>query len=169
MINEVSYGAVTKVLIQYRERFWKRRGWNGRLINDGPIVMTWHATSHLDEDAGILTAYTGGAPGARLAGLSDAERIHLAVNEVEKLFPGYSELIEHTATVAWSNEEFKRGAYMALSPGQVTSHWSALTTAGSPVGRLFFAGEHATALQGFMEGALESGQRAAATILASGG
>ena len=166
MVNEVSYGAVTKVLIQYRERFWKGRGWNGRLVNDGPIVMTWHATSHLDEQAGIITAYTGGEPGTRLAGLSDADRISLAVNEIEKLFPGSSEMIEHTATIAWPNEEYTRGAYMALAPGQVTSHWNTLM---HPAGRLFFAGEHATALQGFMEGAVESGQRAAATILASGG
>lgn len=163
MVDEVSYGAVTKVLIQYRKRFWMERGWNGRLINDGPIVMTWHATSHLDGEAGIITAYTGGEPGAKLAGLSDAERVHVAVNEIEKLFPGSSELVEHTATIAWPNEEFTRGAYMALAPGEVTSHWEALM---SPAGRLFFAGEHTTVLQGFMEGAVESGQRAARMILA---
>lgn len=169
MVNEVSYGAVTKVLIQYRKRFWKERGWNGRLINDGPIVMTWHATSHLEDDAGIITAYTGGEPGARLSALSDEERIGVAVNEIERLFPGSSELIEHTATIAWRNEEFTRASYMALAPGEVTSHWKSLIAAGSPAGRLLFAGEHATALQGYMEGAVESGQRAAATILASGG
>jgi monoamine oxidase len=51
---------------------------------------------------------------------------------------------------------------MALSPGQVTAHWEALMT---PAGRLFFAGEHATPIQGYMEGAVESGQRAARRIL----
>jgi monoamine oxidase len=164
MVDQVSYGAVTKVLIQYRKRFWKQRGWNGRLVSDTPIVMTWHATSHLENETGIITAYTGGQPGAKLAALSDEERISAAVNEIEKLFPGSSDLIEHTATVAWPNEEFTRGAYMALAPGEVTSHWRALM---NPAGRLFFAGEHATALQGFMEGAVESGQRAARMILAS--
>ena len=164
MVDQVSYGAVTKVLIQYRKRFWKERGWNGRLSSDTPIVMTWHATSHLESESGIITAYTGGTPGTKLAALSDAERIQLAVDEIERLFPTSSQLIEHTATVAWPNEEFTRGAYMALAPGEVTSHWLALM---NPVGRLFFAGEHATALQGFMEGAVESGQRAARMILAS--
>jgi monoamine oxidase len=164
MVDHVSYGAVTKVLIQYRKRFWKDRGWNGRFVSDTPIVMTWHATNHLDEEAGIITAYTGGGPGVKLSALSDDERIHVAVNEIEKLFPGSSELIEHTATVAWFNEEFTRGSYMALSPGEVTSHWDVLM---SPADRLFFAGEHATALQGYMEGAVESGQRAARTILNS--
>jgi monoamine oxidase len=164
MVNDVSYGAVTKVLIQYRERFWKERGWNGRLVSDTPIVMTWHATSHVDTDAGIITAYTGGEPGSKLAALSDEKRILAAVYEIEKLFPGSSKLIEHTETIAWPNEEFTRGAYMALAPGEVTSHWETLM---NPAGRLFFAGEHATALQGFMDGAVESGQRAARLILSS--
>ncbi|MEP6896373.1 MAG: FAD-dependent oxidoreductase, partial [Chloroflexota bacterium] len=97
--------------------------------------------------------------------LSDEERIKLAVAVIEKIFPGSSDLIENTATVAWNNEPFTRASYMALAPGEVLSHWRTLF---EPAGRLFFAGEHATALQGFMEGAVESGQRAAELIARSG-
>ena len=165
MVNELSYGAVTKVLIEYRKRFWEGRGWNGRLTSDSPIVLTWHATSHIEHEHGIITAYTGGEPGAKLAALSDEERTRLAVAEIESLFPGSSTLIERTATVAWPNEPYTRASYAALAPGEVTALWKTLF---EPVGRLFFAGEHATPIQGFMEGAVESGQRAAATILASG-
>ena len=161
MLEEVSYGAVTKVLLQYRKRFWEGNGWNGRLSTD-KLVYTWHATSHVESDDGIITVYTGGEPASRLAALSDEQRIGVAVDEIERLFPGSSDLLEHAATVAWPNEEFTRGSYMALAPGQVTAHWEKLMT---PAGRLFFAGEHATPLQGFMEGAVESGQRAARTIL----
>jgi monoamine oxidase len=164
MADEVSYGAVTKVLIQYRERFWEEKGWNGRLATDAPIVYTWHATSHVESEDGILTVYTGGEPAAKLSSLSDEERIRLAVQEIEKLFPRSSDMIEHTATIAWPNEPFTRGSYMALAPGEVTAHWEALM---SPAGRLFFAGEHATPLQGYMEGAVESGQRAARMIMSS--
>jgi monoamine oxidase len=166
MVHELTYGAVTKVLIEYRKRFWEDKGWNGRLATDTPIGFTWHATSHVESEHGILTAYTGGAPGANLAALSDAERIRVAVADIEKLFPGSSDLIEHTATVAWPNEPYTRGSYAALAPGEVTVHWKTLF---EPAGRLFFAGEHATAVQGFMEGAVESGQRAAATIIARAG
>jgi monoamine oxidase len=162
MVEEASYGSVTKVLIQYRRRFWKEKGWNGRLVTDAPIVYTWHATSHMESEDGVLTVYTGGEPAARLSALSNEERIRVAVGEIERLFPGSSGLIEHTETIAWPNEEFTRGSYMALAPGQVTAHWQSLM---KPAGRLFFAGEHATPLQGFMEGAVESGQRAARTIL----
>lgn len=165
MVNEISYGAVTKVLIEYRTRFWQGRDWNGRLTTDAPIIITWHATSHFEHERGILTAYTGGGPGAYLSSLSDAERTSLAVEEIERLFPGSADLVEHTETIAWLNEPFTRASYMALAPGDVLAHWQTLF---APAGRLFFAGEHATAIQGFMEGAVESGQRAASQILASG-
>jgi len=166
MMDEVSYGAVTKVMIEYRKRFWNKKGWNGRLATDSPIVYTWHATSHFEHEHGIITAYTGGESATKLSALSDDERIRLAVSEIERLSPGSSDLIETTATIAWPNEPYTRGAYMALAPGEVTAHWKTLN---EPAGRLFFAGEHATPIQGFMEGAVESGQRAAATIIGSGG
>lgn len=161
MVNDISYGAVTKVMIEYRERFWKAKGWNGRLSTDQHIVQTWDATSHLEGEHGIITAYTGGGPGAKLSALSDEERIKLAVSVIEKIFPGSSDLIENTATIAWMNEPFTRCSYMSLAPTQVTTHWQTLF---SPAGRLYFAGEHATIYQGFMEGAVESGQRAAKII-----
>jgi len=162
MVNEISYGAVTKVMIQYGKRFWNDIGWNGRIGSDLPIAYAWHATSHIESEDGILTAYTGGEPGAKLSALSDEERIRVAVGEIEKLFPGSSDLIVHTATIAWPNEPFTRASYMALAPGDVLKHWKTLF---EPAGRLFFAGEHATAIQGFMEGAVESGQRAAREIM----
>ena len=162
MVNEVSYGAVTKVMIEYRKRFWNDMGWNGRLATDAPIVYTWDASSHFEHERGIITAYTGGDNATKLSALSDHERIKLAVNEIEKIFPGSSDLIENTATMAWSNEPYTRGAYMALAPGEVTAHWKTLQ---EPAGRLFFAGEHATPIQGYMEGAVESGQRVAREIM----
>lgn len=162
MVNEISYGAVTKVMIEYRRRFWHEKGWNGRLSTDQPIVYTWDATSHLEGEHGIITAYTGGGPGTKLSALSDEDRKKIAISVIEKIFPGSSDLIENTATIAWINEPFTFCSYMALAPGQVTAHWQTLF---SPAGRLFFAGEHATMYQGFMEGAVESGQRAAKNIM----
>jgi monoamine oxidase len=162
LVNEISYGAITKVMIQYRKRFWDDLHWNGRLNSDLPVGYIWHATSHQAGVDGILTAYTGGEPGVQFSLLSNVERIQAAVAEIEKLFPGTSELIEHAETIAWNNEPFTRASYMALAPRDVLNHWQTLF---EPAGRLFFAGEHATAIQGFMEGAVESGQRAARQIL----
>ena len=162
LVNEISYGAVTKVLIEYRKQFWKEIGWSGHLYTDDAIVMTWGATNHIEHEHGIITAYTGGKHGADLSKLSDAERIKTAVSVIEKAFPKSSDLVENTSTIAWLNEPFTKCSYMALSPNQVTSHWQTLFTSA---GRLYFAGEHASAIQGYMEGAVESGQRVAKEII----
>lgn len=162
LVNEISYGAVTKVLIEYRKKFWKDINWNGRLYTDEPIVMTWGATNHIEHEHGIITAYTGGKPGAELSKLSDAERTKTAISVIEKAFPGSSNLIENTATIAWLNEPFTQSSYMALAPNQITEHWQTLYT---PSGRLYFAGEHASPIQGYMEGAVESGQRVTKEII----
>ncbi|NJN80656.1 MAG: FAD-dependent oxidoreductase [Anaerolineales bacterium] len=165
LVDEISYGAVTKVLIEYRKKFWEEIGWSGHLYTDDQIVMTWGATNHIEHEHGIITAYTGGKPGAELSKLSDAERIKTALSVIEKAFPGSSDLVENTATMAWLNEAFTRGSYLAYAPNQVTAHWQTLFTSA---GRLYFAGEHATAIQGYMEGAVESGQRAAKNIMENG-
>jgi monoamine oxidase len=68
------------------------------------------------------------------------------------------------ATFTWENEPITRCSHMALSPGQVTVHWQTLF---APSGHLFFAGEHAIMYQCFMEGAVESGKRAAKIIMES--
>jgi len=164
MVAGVSYGSVTKVLLQYRRRWWHARGWSGRLMNDAPLACTWEPTEAQPGEAGVLTVYTGGAPGEAFARLSDDDRIAAAAAEMERLFPGSRGLLEGAATVAWPNETYTRGAYMALAPGEVTRFWETLFT---PAGRLFFAGEHAAVFQGYMEGAVESGERVAEQIRAS--
>jgi monoamine oxidase len=162
MVREISYGAVTKVLIEYRKKFWEEIGWSGHLYTDEGIVMTWSATQHIEHKHGVITAYTGGKPGEELSKLSNAERIKKAVSVIEKAFPKSSEFVENTSTIAWCNEPYTRASYMALAPNQVMAHWQTLFT---PAGRLYFAGEHASPIQGYMEGAVESGQRVAREII----
>lgn len=161
MLHELHYGHVTKVLIQYSRRFWREHDWSGRVINDRPLGHSWEATSEQSGESGILTVYTGGAPAETFTALSDAERITAAINEVDKYFPGTRELVLHAETKAWNNDPNIRASYLAFHPQDISKHWDALFT---PAGRLYFAGEHTAVLQGYMEGAVESGQRAAREI-----
>jgi monoamine oxidase len=165
MLHGLAYGSVTKVLIQYRRRFWTDYKSTGHFQTDLPMACVWQATSTQPGERGILTVYTGGAPGAAFSELSDAERIATAIAQVNQVFPGSAELVEHAATIAWPNEPYTRGAYLACAPGEVTAHWPTLF---QPAGRLYFAGEHAALFQGFMEGAVESGQRVANELLGIG-
>ena len=161
MVHRLSYGAVTKVLIQYRNRWWRARNWNAHLMNDAPLACTWEPTGEQAGERGILTVYTGGDPGTALAQMSDADRITAVIAGVEHLFPGTKDLVEQVETIAWPNEPYTLGAYAAFAPGDLTHYWEPLFTSA---GRLYFAGEHAAVFQGYMEGAVESGQRAASQL-----
>lgn len=165
MVQCLQYGSVTKVCLRYRRRWWRERGWNGQLMNDAPLACTWEPTSEQTGEGGILTVYTGGDPGAALSRLSDSERIAAVVAELERLFPESRGLLEEAQTIAWPSEPYTLGAYAAYAPGDLTRYWRALF---SPAGRLYFAGEHAALIQGYMEGAVESGQRVAKEILQRG-
>jgi monoamine oxidase len=157
-----TYGPVTKVTIQYRKRFWREAGWVGSLMTDLPMTCTWEPTRGQGGECGILTVYTGANNGLRFAAMSDDERIATAIAQVNQVFPGSAEFVNGARTVAWPNEPFSQGGYVAFAPGEVTGYWARLR---QPVGRLHFAGEHTAVHQGYMEGAVESGQRAAREIM----
>jgi monoamine oxidase len=165
MLEGVHYGHVTKVMIQYRRRFWRDLNWSGVLMNDRPLGFSWDAGAEQPGEAGILTAYTGGAPAEAFTALTDAERISAAIDAFESFFPGSKALVTHAETRAWNNEPFTRASYLANHPGDLTKFWEPLF---QPAGRLYFAGEHAAVFQGFMEGAVESGQRAARALAEAG-
>lgn len=165
MLKDSHYGHVTKVMIQYRRRFWRDLDWSGVLINDSPLGFSWEATAEQDGEGGILTAYTGGAPAEVFTALSDAERIEAAIHAFDEFFPESRSLAAHAETRAWNNEAFTRASYLANHPGDLTRIWEPLFV---PAGRLYFAGEHAALSQGFMEGAVESGQRVAQQIKEAG-
>jgi len=162
MVQRLQYGSVTKVCLQYARRWWRERSWNGHLMNDAPLACTWEPTSEQAGAHGVLTVYTGGDPGVALSRLSDSARIAAVVAELERLFPESRGLLEAAQTIAWPNEPYTRGAYAAYASGDLTRYWRTLF---SPAGRLYFAGEHAAVYQGYMEGAVESGQRVAGEIL----
>jgi monoamine oxidase len=96
--------------------------------------------------------------------MGDEARIAAVLGQIEGLFPGSSAYLKSSRTMAWLNEPLTQGGYLYFPPGSVTAHWAALR---QPDGRLHFAGEHTAVCQGYMEGAIESGQRAAAEILAT--
>ena len=162
LIHDLHYGAVTKVLLQYRRRFWQEHEWNGNLLSDRPFTTIWHPTVTQTGGCGILTVYTGAAAGVKFSAMSEAERITTAVAEIEALFPGSAQWLCAARTLAWSNEPYAQGGYAGFQVGAVTTHWQTLR---QPAGRVHFAGEHAADHQGYMEGAVESGQRAAGEIM----
>jgi monoamine oxidase len=94
--------------------------------------------------------------------MSASERTAFALRYIEQVYPGIGQHFERAASKCWDEDEWARGAYAWFRPGQMQSLLPAIAR---PEGRLHFAGEHASAWPGWMQGALESGVRAAREIL----
>jgi monoamine oxidase len=116
--------------------------------------------------SGILTNFTGGRHGLELGEGSAAEQAARLTQQLEYIFPGAAAARRGMREVRfhWPSHPWTKGSYASYRTGQ----WTSIAGAeGEPVGRLYFAGEHCSrAAQGFMEGACETGERAAQEILA---
>jgi monoamine oxidase len=161
-IHGLTYGFATKVIIQYSRRLSKL-GWDAFVLTDLPITCTWHPTLKQRGECDIVTVYTGANAGKSFSDMSDEKRIQTAIEQVEQVCPGSAQYVVGARTLAWGNEPFSQGSYVAFGLGEVTAFWERLR---SPLGRVYFAGEHIASHQGYMEGAVESGQRAAKQIIA---
>ena len=160
-IEGMAYGGLAKVLLQYRRRFWRRGGFSGFAITDLPVHCSWDATGNQPGGRGILTCFLGGAEAERLGRMSPRERIDSALAQVEQIYPGSRGLFEQGTSIYWNDQQFTRGSYSHYSPGTMTVFGPVIAL---PEGRLHFAGEHTDMVQGYMEGALASGQRAVGEI-----
>ena len=112
----------------------------------------------------ILVSYLSGAQARRVTAMNRDERITSTLDRFEKIFPGLHENFEGGASYCWDEDEWARGAYSILKPQEM---FSLLPHVARPEGRVYFAGEHASAWPGWMQGALESGNRAAKEINAA--
>jgi len=161
VIKGLTYGVVTKVMIQYSRRL-SELGWEAFVLTDLPVTCTWHPTLKQPGGYDIVTVYTGANAGKAFSAMSDEERIRTAIAQVEQVCPGSAQYVVGAKTIAWKNEPFSQGSYVAFGSGEVTAFWERMRP---PLGRVYFAGEHIAAHQGYMEGAVESGQRVARKII----
>lgn len=160
-IEELRYSSVVRVYLQCRRRFWLDEGLSGMAFTDQPIMSVFDRTGGQPGTRGLLESYTAGANGRRLAAMDESERLDTAVRGVQALHPGLAEEYEGGLSKSWNDDPWARGAYAWFEPGQMAS---LLPHIAPPEGRVHFAGEHASAWPGWMQGALESGARAAQEV-----
>lgn len=167
-IAELGYGTNAKLMMGYASRPWRtQHGQAGTVITDRPFQVTWETSRAQGGPSGILTNFTGGHAGERLGEGSAADRAREVNAALEGFFPGIEAAHDPERAVRfhWPSHPWTEGSYACYLPGQ----WTALAGAeGMAVGRLHFAGEHTSLdAQGYMEGGCESGERAAAEVLAA--
>ena len=163
-IRSLNYNPSTKILLQVRSRFWEKEGGTGGATpTDLPIRrIVYPSHSPADDERGVLLAsYTWGQDAARWGALSPDDRIALALKDVAKIHPQVREHFEGGASHAWYSDPYAVGAFALFEPGQESTLQPDIV---KPEGRVHFAGEHCSLWHAWIQGALESGIRAATAI-----
>ncbi|MBZ5632220.1 MAG: FAD-dependent oxidoreductase [Acidobacteriia bacterium] len=155
-IRELSYNSVTRVYVQSPTRPWIAEGLSGFAATDLPIGTVWDCAEGQPGVRGILECYTSGERARRLASLSEPQRVGTVVENLQKVFPGVSS--EKAVSIAWDADPLVKGAFAWFKRDQMST---LLPHIARREGRVFFAGEHTSPWFGWMQGALESGNRAA--------
>jgi len=161
-LDGVGYGRVMKTLVQTRERFWEKSNPHLESVGtDTTVGNVYHSSQNQNHRRGVLTFYSGGSNADAMEKYSNAERIVQAQKTCGEIWSNGQKLCEGGFNQFWNAEEWTRGSYAFFAPGQNTTVREWLS---KPVGRIHFAGEHTAVWQGYMNGAVESGFRAAKEI-----
>jgi len=171
LTQRLPMGSVIKCHVAYAEPFWRDDGLSGQATSDrGPVKVVYDNSPPAGPDGrtapGVLLAFLEGDDARSLGQVSAGDRRAAVVDALVRFFgprAGAGHVVDYR-DLDWAAEEWTRGCYGAhLSPGVWTSFGPALRR---PVGRIHWAGtEMATIWAGYMDGAVQSGERAAAEVL----
>jgi monoamine oxidase len=161
-IADLGYGMATKVLLQFDRPFWRRQDRPRAFGTDLPTGAVWDASEEQGRAPAILCLLAGGNASAEVREIAASEGDQGLLARLAWLGPPAR--LQARAIVPWEEDPWVRGGYGVFGPRFDPSlrPWLA-----RPAGRVLFAGEHTSGeWQGYMNGAIESGLRAAAEVRA---
>ena len=164
LTQRMAMGSVVKCMAIYPEPFWRDEGLSGQVTSaDGPVSVTYD-NSPRDGSPGVLLAFLEGAAARRAADLPEDERREIVVGCLERFFGPRAAEPERYIDRAWAADPYSAGCYGGfMPPGAWRANGPALR---APVGPVHWAGaETATVWNGYMDGAISSGERAAREAL----
>lgn len=162
-IGALKYGRATKTLLQVSNRFWRAPGRPRAFGSALPFGALWDGNEEQRGRSGIISLMAGGSASEATQTIVNKEGPQGLLNALEWLGSKRAELIA-SQQIVWEHDQFARGGYAFFDPAfnPELRAWLA-----RPAGRVFFAGEHTSnRWQGYMNGAVQSGRRAAAEIAA---
>jgi monoamine oxidase len=148
---------VIKICLRFNRRWWRDGAWSGFYYSDGPLQQGWDG-SH--GDGPVINGYICGDQADHWTAVQDPVREYLRALTHE--FPEAASAYAGGTLHNWISDPFSAGAWAHLPPGFVLTHSRHLR---EQHGRVSFAGEWTALWTGFVEGALESADRAADEVL----
>ncbi len=165
-IEELGMGTNSKLHVQFIDRHWENLGCNGATFADTGYQNSWDVTRAQLGRSGILVDYTGGLVGDSFDKGKPTSRAAQFLDQIEPVLPGLKNKWNGRATIDyWPGYPFTKGSYSYWKVGQYTKFAG---IEGEPEAACHFAGEHTSIdFQGYLNGAVESGERAGKEILAA--
>ncbi|MGH9048650.1 MAG: flavin monoamine oxidase family protein [Acidimicrobiia bacterium] len=166
LTQRVPAGSVIKCNVVYDSPFWRDEGLTGQASGDrGPVKITFD-NSPPSGTPGVLLGFLEGAHARVLNRMSANDRRDAVLESFADFFGPQARKPVEYVELDWSEEEWTRGCYGAHFPTGVWTQYGPALRA--PIGPIHWAGaETATVWNGYMDGAVQSGERAAAEILAA--
>jgi monoamine oxidase len=165
--RDLQYARIMKTVVLFEERFWlENKATKFSCFTDGVSDFIFDATLGQPFDGskseGILCSYAIGDKADDLAARGTEELRRLIEQDLARLFPGKNTRAIAIERYAWQEDKYTQGAYAFYRPGQ----WFPVRDAlGTPLDDVFFAGEHLADEQGFMDGAIDTGEDAAKAVM----
>lgn len=164
-IRRLRYGPATRVLLQFERRFWTRLGRPSAFGSDRPFGAVWDGNEQQARAPGILSFLAGGRAARELSAMVDGADARPLVRRLRWLGPPAP--LMAAIAYSWDRDPWSRGGYAVFDHRFDPALRPCLAR---PTARLVFAGEHTSVeWQGFMNGAVESGRRAALEVAAMAG
>jgi monoamine oxidase len=158
--EELQYSRIVKNSIFFSERFWGAE--NFSLVSDVTSHYYFHSTNHQPGPEGILCSYAIGEKADVLAAQHDRRRMDMITRDLIPLNERAQQLARAITSYAWQRDRYTQGAYALYRPKQ----WFTLRPLlQQPHVKVLFAGEHLADWQGFMEGAIVTGEEAARALI----
>jgi monoamine oxidase len=164
LTQRLGQGTLTKVTAVYDRPFWREQGLTGTAVNADGLVNATFDDSPQSGSQGILFGFVGGDSARTYERMAPAEGRAQVLDELATLFgaPARNPIAFYDSR--WTNERWTRGCPVAIAgPGTLLAYGAANR---APAGRIHWAGtETSTFWNGYMDGAVRSGERAAAEAL----
>jgi monoamine oxidase len=171
-IQQMGMGTSSKLHVQFSRRFWEGLGANGETFSDTGYQNTWEVTRAQRGRSGILVDFTGGTVGAGFGpgSGSASSRASKFLAQLEPVLPGATAAWNGRATLDWwLGYPWTHGSYSYWKTGQYTLFAGAERERepDKVTGTAHFCGEHTSIdFQGYLNGAVETGERVAGEMLA---
>jgi monoamine oxidase len=150
--------------VQFSDRYWYSLDNNGNTYADTGYQNTWEVTRAQPGTSGILVDYTGGNIGASFGSGTPTSRAQQFLAQIEPVLPGITSHWNGLATIDfWTAYPWTKGSYSYWKVGQYTKFGG---IEGVQEGVVHFCGEHTSVdFQGYLNGGVETGQRAAGEVI----